>query len=71
MTALEALAGAGMVVAAIAGATRYRPGKDSRLKLALILTLATAGGWLTLGKAACEAAREIERATLSQSAEGE
>lgn len=61
MTALEAVAGAAMVVAAVAGARKYRPGKDSRLKLALILVMATVGGWLTVGQLAADASREVQR----------
>ena len=55
MMAVDALAGAAMVFGAVVGATRYRPGHDGLLKLLLILTLATAGGWLTVGQPALEA----------------
>lgn len=61
MTALEAVAGAAMVVAAVAGARKYRPRQDPPWKLVLICALATAGGWLTVGQLAAEAAHEAAR----------
>ncbi len=60
MTTFDALAGAAMVVLAVAGAREYRPKRDPKWMLALILTLATAGGWLTVGQIALEASRQVE-----------
>lgn len=66
MTALEALAGVGLVVGAFGAARRYRPGRDSPLKLALIFVLATAGGGLTVGQIAFEAMKATTKQVTVQ-----
>lgn len=67
MTTLEALAGATLLVGALVGATKYRPGQDSKLKLVLILTLVVSGGFFLVGRTAIEAALDrAETATVAE-----
>ncbi len=60
MTTLEALAGAACLVGAFHAAIKFQPGKDSWIKLMLIIVLIGAGSALTVGQIALEASRQVE-----------